>query len=118
MSDFPRLKTGVPAQYPAEASIAYRTRVTRFVDGREQRYRQMSSPVRRWTIRLDLLDDEEARLMQHFFEEQQGSFAMFPFTDPHTGLTYPACSFDLNRCTVEQRGESRSKTTLVIRTVS
>ena len=118
MADFPKLKTGVSVQYPIAVSAVYRTRITRFVDGSEQRYGELAQPVRRWAIQLDLLDEDEARRLQAFFGLQQGGYGVFSFEDPHTGQTYSSCSFETDGCTIEQQGENRSRTTMIVRTVA
>ena len=41
MSDFPKLRTGVVAQYPATRELRFSTSVTSFLDGSEQRYRDL-----------------------------------------------------------------------------
>ena len=41
MNEFPKLKTGAVAQYPAQRTTRYSTHVMRFMDGSEQRYREL-----------------------------------------------------------------------------
>ena len=59
MNEFPQLKTGAVAQYPAQRITQFSTQVMQFLDGSEQRYREFSGPLRRWVIDLTSLDDEE-----------------------------------------------------------
>src|SRR5512134_1307110 len=92
MSEFPRLKTGAVAQYPAEKTIACSTQVLRFVDGSEQRCREYSAPLRKWIIGLDLLDERELAELEGFFIAQQGAFGDFVFVDPWDGTEYAHCS--------------------------
>ncbi len=92
MSDFPTLKTGAVLQYPAQKEIYFATQVLRFVDGSEQRFRQYSSPLRRWLIRLDLLDPSELQSLRAFFQAQAGEAENFTFTDPWDGVRYTNCS--------------------------
>lgn len=92
MVDFPTLKTGVVAQYPADRSQAFSTSVYRFIDGLEQRFRTGSSPLKQWTIRFELLDESELSAMEEFFLSQAGRFGSFSFTDPFDGTVYPNCS--------------------------
>jgi len=115
MSDFPRLRTGAVAQYPATRSSAYSTQVFRFLDGGEQRYREWGAPLRRWVVRLDLLDEEELARIREFFEAQQGSFGTFAFEDPWDGVVYPDCSLESDELALEFLGESRGRTLLLIR---
>ena len=90
---FPTLKTGAVAQYPAGEEIQFRNQVVRFLDGGDQRYRDSSGPLRRWQIHLSALDERELRALDAFFEQNQGCFGSFEFTDPWDGERYPNCSF-------------------------
>jgi len=117
MSVFPKLKTGAICQYPARFSLSWRTHITVFLDGSEQRHANTSDAVHRWNIRLDLLDEKEALTLQQFFTEQSGRYGIFEFQDPLTGQVYPTCCFESDRNDVRQSGESRHHTTLTIRTV-
>jgi len=117
MSLFPKLKSGAICQYPAQFSLSWRTHITMFLDGSEQRYARTSSPVRRWHIRLDLLDEQESLILQQFFVEQSGRYGFFEFQDPLTGHVYPTCCFESDRNDMSQSGELRYHTTLTIRTV-
>ncbi len=93
MSDFPILKTGAVIQYPAYRQLRYATHVMRFLDGGEQRYREFPAALRRWVIRLTLLDEEEMEGLEAFFLSEQGGFGKFTFTDPWDGQDYD-CSLD------------------------
>lgn len=94
MASFPALKTGAVAQYGSDRETRFSTRVHEFIDGSEQRFPQFGAPLRRWVIRLDLLDEAELGRLQRFFEEQGGAAGSFEFTDPWTGLLHPDCSFE------------------------
>ena len=84
MANFPTLKTGAVAQYPLVTA-------SRFSDagGAISGWKPatipalMGNPLRQWSMKLDLLDDEELSAVIAFVE-QQGS-ATFAFTDPVTG---------------------------------
>lgn len=115
MADFPVLKTGAVAQYPAERTTTFSTRVLRFVDGAEQRYRQHSSPLRRWVIRLNLLDEEELANLEAFFQSEQGRAGTFAFTDPIDGTTFPSCSLESDRIELEYKDVFRGEAVMVIR---
>ena len=115
MSDFPLLKTGAVMQYPARRALSFSTRVLRFVDGSEQRFRQFAAPLRRWVIRLELLDEEELGALEQFFRDRQGAYGEFSFTDPWDGVEYPSCSFDQDEAGWELAGRERGAATLVVR---
>jgi hypothetical protein len=114
MGNFPLLKTGAVAQYPITRIIRFSTDVVRFLDGTEQRFREYSSPIRKWVIRLDLLDEEEMSKMEEFFLSEQGRSGDFSFTDPWDGTEYPSCSLDSDTVDLGFRGPARGRTTLVI----
>ena len=92
MSQFPTLKTGAVMQYPACKSTQFSTTVVRFMDGSEQRYRLYQTPLHRWTVQLDLLDDTELQQLRGFFRSQSGQFGSFSFTDPWDGTVYATCT--------------------------
>jgi hypothetical protein len=59
------------------------------MDGSQQRFRLYGAGLRRWKIRLDLLDEQELAAVAAFLE-QQGT-AIFAFTDPVTGDQVASC---------------------------
>lgn len=115
MTTFPKLKTNAVMQYPAARGLQFATEVVRFVDGSEQRYRNFGAPLRRWTIRLDLLDETELARLDEFFTEMQGSFGTFLFMDPRDGREYPGCSLEQESLEIALNGEMRGRTELVVR---
>jgi phage-related protein len=100
---FPALKTGVVAQYPSDRRREFSTTVLRFVDGSEQRFPGFGAVLRRWVIRLDLLDESELVALEQFFESQGGRAASFSFTDPFDAVVYASCSFDGDQLTSQYR---------------
>jgi hypothetical protein len=115
MADFPKLKTGVVAQYPSDRSRQCFTSVYRFIDGLEQRFRTGTTPLKRWTIRFDLLDEGELSAMEIFFLSQAGRFGSFSFTDPWDNTVYADCSFDSDAMDLEFRDLSRGVTSLTVK---
>ena len=115
MASFPVLKTGAVAQYPSDRIRQYSTTVLRFVDGSEQRFRGYGSRLRRWTIRLDLLDESELANLQEFFESQGGQAGTFSFTDPFDGTVYPSCSFASGTLALDFAGVARGKASVVVK---
>lgn len=114
MAAFPALRTGAVAQYPAEREARFSTTVLEFMDGREQRFRQYRRMLRRWVIRLDLLEEAELAAVARFFDET-GPAARFSFTDPWDGNVHPNCVIESAELTAEWTGEGRARTGLVIR---
>ena len=115
MSVFPLLKTGAVLQYPATRVIENSTCVLQFLDGTEQRFRDYQSPMRRWTVRLDLLDESEMAAMEEFFLSEQGASGSFSFTDPWDGSTHPNCSLEGDAIAIEFEDLMRGRTTLVVK---
>ncbi|MCE5306207.1 MAG: DUF2460 domain-containing protein [Acidobacteriales bacterium] len=115
MTDFPILKTGAVMQYPAERSMSFSTEVLRFVDGSEQRFRDFGTPLKRWIVRLDLLEDAELKRLEQFFEASQGALGSFQFTDPRDGTVYASCRLEEDQMTIEFNAEQQGRTELVIR---
>src|SRR5579862_1583456 len=112
---FPKLRTGALAQYPATRSIRFQIQVIEFVDGTAQRYRDSSTPLREWQIRLDLLDESEMAAIDQFFVDNQGAFGSFAFTDPWDGQSYTNCSFVNGNLTLTSLAEMHGRTVLTIR---
>ena len=67
--------------------------MVRFLDGSEQRFPAYGAQLRKWAIRLSLLDESELTNLEQFFESQGGRSGNFSFTDPWDGTVYPNCSF-------------------------
>jgi hypothetical protein len=115
MNEFPRLKTGAVAQYPARRVTRYQTQVMRFMDGSEQRFREFSGALRRWVIELTTLDDEEMEAMEAFFVAEQGGYGTFTFVDPWDDVEYEGCSLDNPDSFFNYTGLHDGRTRLVVR---
>ena len=115
MADFPALKTGAVAQYPSDRSRGFSTQVLRFLDGKEQRFRGYGTPLRRWLIRLEQLDEAELAGLEQFFVEQGGRAGIFAFTDPWDATVYATCSFEGDSMTAEYRGRGDGGTSVVVK---
>jgi hypothetical protein len=115
MATFPNLKTSAVAQYPARRSAAFRNQTVRFVDGRQQRYRDCAGPLHRWEIGLARLDEAEVERLAEFFAANEGALGNFAFTDPWSGQVYPSCSFVSDDLELAARGEMNWEATLTIR---
>ncbi len=115
MATFPVLKTGAVAQYPLDRSRRFSTEVLRFLDGSEQRFAQFGTALKRWVIRLELLDEAELAGVEEFFVEQAGRAGSFSFTDPWDGTVYPRCSFDSDTMSAEYRGQGDGAASIVVR---
>lgn len=114
MATFPKLKTMAVAQYPAKRTVVFRNEAVRFVDGRQQWYRDAAAPARRWEILLDQIDEGEAAALDEFFSAQKGAFGSFEFVDPWDGAIFEDCSFAVDQLEIEARGEMRVGTRLIV----
>lgn len=115
MGLFPTLRTGAVTQYPAERSVEFATQVLWFVGGAEQRFPERAGPLRRWVVRLDLLDEAELNALAEFFRLQGGRAVEFAFTDPWDGTVHAACSVDADELVMELVDEGRCRTSLIVR---
>jgi hypothetical protein len=64
------------------------------VDGSEQRFAGFGTPLHRWVIRMELLDEAELSAIGDLFVSVGGRAGTFSFTDPWDGTVYAACRFD------------------------
>jgi phage-related protein len=115
VATFPALKTGVVAQYPSDRQQRFSTQIYRFVDGSEQRFPAYAATLRKWTIRLDLLDEAELEALRAFFEAEGGRAGTFEFTDPFDGHVFASCSFDSDALELVFNGEQRGNAVVAIR---
>ena len=117
MARFPKLKTGVVAQYPVARVERYATEVHRFLDCSEQRYRDLAAGRKRWVLQFEGLDETETARLARFFEEQQGRLNVFEFEDPWTGLVVEKCRFGEDRFPMVEHCESRCSLQLTVEEV-
>src|ERR1700754_4819643 len=107
---FPALKTGALAQYPLQSSTRFSNQAVRFLDGSRQRFPLLAGGLRRWMIRLELLDEAELAAPVAFADDQQN--AVFAFTDPITNAPAANCVLSCDRfeamMTAEQRAAARA----------
>ena len=114
MANFPKLKTGAVAQYPAGKALRFQNQTVRFLDGTEQRYRDAAGPLHQWMIQLSELDESEMAAIEQFFEDNQGRLGNFAFTDPWDGTQYANCSLKSDGLTLGSAAEMRTKTSVTI----
>ena len=115
MANFPALKTGAYAQYPSDRTRQFSTSAHRFLDGTEQRFPGYAASLRRWTIRLDFLDEGELAALEQFFVDQGGRAGTFSFTDPFDGTVCSSCSFDTDTGLFEYADAGRGAAVAMIR---
>ncbi|MEZ5353027.1 MAG: DUF2460 domain-containing protein [Bryobacteraceae bacterium] len=115
MAQFPALKTGAHAQYPLTRIVEFGTSLVRFLDGSEQRFPERKAALRRWAVRLDLLNEGELQTLEDFFVSQHGRYGEFTFVDPWDETPYAHCSFETEGVGVALREQFRGSTVLHIR---
>ncbi len=115
MATFPTLKTGAVAQYGSSRMRGFSTQVFRFLDGREQRFQEYGAPLRRWTIRLSLLDEAELAALESFFQSHGGRAESFAFPDPWDGTVYANCSFDSDQLATQYGGQARGMASVIVK---
>lgn len=116
MASFPLLKTGAAAQYPLDYGLRYLTQSVRFLDGSQQKFPLYGTGMRRWTLKLDLLGEDELASVIAFVE-QQGS-APFAFSDPATGAMVANCVISGEQLDVTLKDEMKGQTTIVIEEIA
>ena len=116
MAAFPVLKTGAVAQYPLGFGVRFATQAVRFLDGSQQKYRLTGTGLRRWTVNLDRLDEQELSAVIAFVE-QQGS-AVFAFTDPFSGTNVQNCVLSGEQFDATMEREMSGRTTVVIEEIA
>jgi phage-related protein len=114
MVTFPLLKSGQEAQYPVCRTVKQNVETVSFLDGSEQRC-ATAGTLREWTIQLHLIDEQELRNLELFFEQLQGQAGQFTFIDPLDGVQYNNCSLVNGSLSELFQGPGRVSATLVIR---
>lgn len=116
MATFPVLNTGAVAQYPLGLGTCFSTQSVWFLDGSQQKYRLIGKGLRRWTINLNLLDEDELGAVIAFVEQQQS--ASFTFTDPFTGASVPNCVLSGQQFDATISPKLSGQTTVVIEEIA
>ena len=113
MQEFPKLSSGVTAQYPIRRTLRRRVRTLTFLDGGEQRY-AVTRQGRRWVVDLALLAEDEAARMDEFARQYFDTLEPFPFVDPVDGREFARCVLEGGEHWLRAEGEGRQVTRLVI----
>lgn len=113
MLEFPRLKTGVSAQYPVQREILGETRTFTFLDGKQQRF-PVKRLRRRWVIRFRDLSEEEAAAVEEFAFQHRETGEAFRFLDPVTGREHFPCYLEGRSQVQSAVGPGRRESVVVI----
>jgi hypothetical protein len=115
MSTYPTLKTGAPSQYPLTRLLKCRTHIVRFVDGSEQRFRELRGPLHTWVIGLEILDDAEMQKFFEFVESVRGAAGSFSFRDPVDGSVYSHCTLETDAAEFAWDSDDKGRMQLIVR---
>ena len=66
----------------------WRTLVTRFEDGGEQRRQKLSSKIMAFHIEFTAIGETTLNQIRTFFNQQKGMYDTFTFTNPHDSQSY------------------------------
>lgn len=113
MLEFPRLKTGVSAQYPLQRETVVRIRRFTFLDGKQQRF-PAKKFHRRWVLWLSELGEEEAAAIESLAFRHRETGEPFRFEDPITGRVHYPCYLEERAQEQTALGPGRRKSALVI----
>jgi len=117
MADFPNLKSGQPAMYPATRAKTFRTGVHQFADGSEQRWRA-AAPLTGWALEYRDINGYDVSLLRAFFVSTKGAFdRTFTITVPAGGTQYQNMAFDQDDFTAAESRPNRWTVTLRLRQV-
>ena len=83
MSDF----TFTP-DFVVDENVQYKTLVSEFENGTEQRRRKWSTPLRKWSLRFHNRTQSELNAIKSFFISKYGSLRAFTWTNPNDGVEY------------------------------
>jgi len=83
MSDFNMLP-----DFVFEETQEYKTLVSEFENGVEQRRRKWANPVGKWTLRFKNRIKVDMETVRDFFKSKYGSFMTFTWTNPNDSLEY------------------------------
>jgi phage-related protein len=83
MSDF----IYVP-DYAVDETVSYKTIVSEFENGAEQRRKKWSNPQRKWSLRFRNRKKSEVDAVKVFFTGRLGSLTAFTWTNPNDSVEY------------------------------
>lgn len=83
MSDFNWLP-----DFVFEETLEYKTLVSEFENGSEQRRRKWSQPHKKWQLRFTNKTKQEMELIRDFFKSKYGEFLPFVWANPNDGISY------------------------------
>jgi phage-related protein len=83
MSDF-----NYTPDFTVDETVQYKTLVSEFENGAEQRRRKWANPLRKWTLRFRHRHLSEMNDIRNFFMDKCGAFEVFTWTNPNDSTEY------------------------------
>ncbi|MDD5500521.1 hypothetical protein BU251_09210 [Candidatus Velamenicoccus archaeovorus] len=83
MSDFTHLP-----DFLIDEAVEYKTLVSEFENGAEQRRRKWANPLAKWTLRFNNRTQAEMAEVLDFFKSRFGAFMAFTWTNPNDSFEY------------------------------
>ena len=83
MSDF-----NFKPDFVIEETVEYKTLISEFESGVEQRRRKWENPIRKWTLRFRTRTLSEMNAVKDFFISRYGAFGSFTWTNPNDSVEY------------------------------
>ena len=83
MSDF----TFKP-DYAIEETVQFKTMVSEFENGTEQRRRKWANPLRRWSLKFRNRNTSDLNAIKNFFTSKFGAANQFTWTNPNDSVEY------------------------------
>jgi len=83
MSDFSWLP-----DFLIDEAVEYKTLVSEFENGAEQRRRKWQNPLSKWTLRFNNRTLSEMQAVRNFFKSKFGALMSFTWTNPNDAVEY------------------------------
>ena len=83
MSDF----TFVP-DFVLDETVSFKTIVSEFENGTEQRRRKWANPLRKWSLKFHNKTQSELNAIKSFFTSKYGASNQFTWTNPNDAVEY------------------------------
>lgn len=83
MSDF-----NYNPDFVVDETVQYKTLISEFENGVEQRRRKWANPLRKWTLRFQQRTKTEMENIRDFFMGKYGALTSFTWTNPNDSVEY------------------------------
>ena len=83
MSDF-----NFKPDFVIDETVQYKTLISEFETGVEQRRREWENPIRKWSLRFKTRTLSEMNDVKNFFISKYGAYSGFTWTNPNDSVEY------------------------------